>query len=125
MQTTIAMADATAIRTRWADAFNAGDIDKLTALYTRQAHFYGSTPALFKGRDGVRTYFSQLPPGATARMKEHSAIHAAPDVLLSAGLVDFVTKDGSVFPFRLTLALLRVEGQWQIAQHHGSPLPKG
>ncbi|MFI4997860.1 MAG: nuclear transport factor 2 family protein [Hyphomicrobiales bacterium] len=29
-----------------------------------------------------------------------------------------------MLPFRLTVAIVRVDGQWLIAQHHGSPVPK-
>jgi hypothetical protein len=35
----------------------------------------------------------------------------------------FTLKDGTVIPYRLTLALVKVDGQWLIAQHHGSPVP--
>jgi len=29
-----------------------------------------------------------------------------------------------VLPFRLTLAFVKVDGKWLLAQHHGSPVPK-
>jgi hypothetical protein len=38
--------------------------------------------------------------------------------------VDFARPDGTVASFRLTLALVRVGGQWFIAQHHASLVPK-
>src|SRR5258708_1733522 len=46
------------------------------------------------------------------------------NVLLSSGFADFTLKDGTVLPFRLTFAMVKVDGQWLIAQHHGSPVPK-
>jgi uncharacterized protein (TIGR02246 family) len=116
--------DAAEVRAQWAGAFNAGDRDKLVALYTKDALFYGSTAPLFKGQEGVRTYFSHLPPGLKAQMGEQTVIAVEPDVLLSSGLVDFTRPDGNAASFRLTLALVRVGGQWFIAQHHASLVPK-
>ena len=116
--------DAVAVRAQWAEAFNAGAVDKLVALYTSDALFYGSTAPLFKGADGVRTYFSHLPPGLQAQMGEQSAIAVEPNVILSSGLVDFKGKDGTLVSFRLTLALVKIGSQWLIAQHHASLVPK-
>jgi uncharacterized protein (TIGR02246 family) len=116
--------DAAAVRARWTNAFNAGDVSGLVALYTKDALFYGSTAPLFKGQDGVRTYFSHLPPGLKAQMGEQSVVAIEPNVLLSSGLVEFTRPDGVVAPFRLTLVLVRVGDQWFIAQHHASLVPK-
>jgi hypothetical protein len=33
-------------------------------------------------------------------------------------------KNGTVLPFRLTFAMVKVDGRWLIAQHRGSPVPK-
>ena len=32
--------------------------------------------------------------------------------------------NGTVVPYRLTLAWVKVDGKWLVAQHHGSPVPK-
>jgi hypothetical protein len=29
-----------------------------------------------------------------------------------------------VLPYRLALALVKVDGKWLVAQHHGSPVPR-
>jgi uncharacterized protein (TIGR02246 family) len=116
--------DAAEVRAQWAEAFNAGNHDKLVALYTKDALFYGSTAPLFKGQDGVRAYFAHLPPGLKAQMAEQSVVAIDPNVLLSSGLVDFTRPDGGVASFRLTLALVRVGDKWLIAQHHASLVPK-
>ena len=116
--------DAAAVRTQWEQAYNSGDADKFTALYTKDAMLFGSTAQLFTGSDGVRTYFSKLPPGIKAKMGDQQAIAVGPNVLLSSGFADFILKDGTVIPYRLTLAMVKVDGQWLVAQHHGSPLPK-
>ena len=116
--------DAAAVRAQWEQVYNSGDADKFSALYTKDALLFGSTAQLFTGTEGVRTYFSKLPPGIKAKMGDQQAIAAGPNVLLSSGFADFTLKDGTVLPFRLTLAIVKVDCQWLIAQHHGSPVPK-
>nr|WP_256576092.1 nuclear transport factor 2 family protein [Bradyrhizobium sp. CCGUVB23] len=93
--------------------------------------------ALYQRRDAVRldraalhwhrrtrTYFSKLPAGIKVKMGDQQAIAAGPDVVLSSGFADFTLPNGTVLPFRLTLAFVKVDGKWRVAQHHGSPLPK-
>ena len=116
--------DAAAIRAQWEQVYNSGDADKFVALYTKDAMLFGSTAQLFAGSDGVRAYFSKLPPGIKAKMGDQQAIAVGPNILFSSGFADFTLKDGTVLPYRLTLAIVKVDGQWLIAQHHGSPVPK-
>ncbi|QPF88601.1 nuclear transport factor 2 family protein [Bradyrhizobium commune] len=116
--------DAAAVRAQWEQVYNSGDADKFVALYTKDAALFGSTAQLFTGSDGVRTYFSKLPPGIQVKMGDQQAIAVGSNVLLSSGFASFTLKDGTVIPYRLTLALVKVDGHWLIAQHHGSPAPK-
>jgi uncharacterized protein (TIGR02246 family) len=116
--------DAAAVRAQWEQVYNSGDADKFSALYTKDAMLFGSTAQLFTGTEGVRTYFSKLPPGIKTKMGDQQAIAAGPNVVLSSGFADFTLKDGTVIPFRLTFAIVKVDGQWLIAQHHGSLVPK-
>jgi len=116
--------DAAAVRTQWEQVYNSGDVDKFVALYTKDSLLFGSTAQLFTGAEGARTYFSKLPPGIKAKMGDQQAIAVGPNVLLSSGFADFTLKDGTVLPYRLTFAIVKVDGQWLIAQHHGSPSPK-
>ena len=116
--------DAAAARAQWEEVYNSGDADKFVALYTKDATLFGSTAQLFTGSDGVRAYYSKLPPGIKAKMGDQQAIAVGSNVLLSSGFASFTLKDGTVIPYRLTLALVQVGGQWLIAQHHGSPVPK-
>jgi hypothetical protein len=85
---------------------------------------FGSTAQLFTGSEGVRTYFTKLPAGIKVQMRDQQAIAVNPEVLLSSGFADFTLKDGTLLPFRLTFAIVKVDGKWLIAQHHGSPVPK-
>ena len=116
--------DAAVVRAQWEEVYNSGDADKFVALYTKDAALFGSTAQLFTGSDGVRAYYSKLPPGIKAKMGDQQAIAVGSNVLLSSGFASFTLKDGTVIPYRLTLALVKVDGQWLIAQHHGSPVPK-
>jgi uncharacterized protein (TIGR02246 family) len=116
--------DAVAARAVWEQVYNAGDADKFAAIYTKDAMLFGSTAQLFTGTDGVRTYFSKLPAGIKVKMGDQQAIAAGPDALLSSGFADFTLANGTVLPFRLTLAFVKVDGKWLVAQHHGSPVPK-
>jgi uncharacterized protein (TIGR02246 family) len=116
--------DAVAARANWEQAYNSGDADKFVALYTKDAILFGSTAQLFSGSDGVRTYFSKLPAGIKVKMGDQQAIAAGPDVVLSSGFADFTFPNGTVVPFRLTLAFVKVDGKWLVAQHHGSTVPK-
>jgi hypothetical protein len=83
----------------------------------------GSTAQLFTGTDGVRTYFSKLPAGIKFKMGDQQAIAHGPDLLFNSGFADFTLANGTVLPYRLTLALVKVDGKWLVAQHHGSPVP--
>ena len=105
--------DAAVVRAQWEEVYNSGDADKFVALNQ-----------LFTGSDGVRAYYSKLPPGIKAKMGDQQAIAVGSNVLLSSGFASFTLKDGTGIPYRLTLALVKVDGQWLIAQHHGSPVPK-
>ena len=85
--------DAVAVRAKWEQAYNAADADKFVSLYTKDALLFGSTAQLFTGSDGVRTYFSKLPPGIKAKMGDQQTIAVGPNVLLSSGFADFILKD--------------------------------
>ena len=87
--------DAAAIRAQWEQVYNSGNADKFVALYTKDAMLFGSTAQLFAGSDGVRVYFSKLPPGIKAKMGDQQAIAVGPNVLLSSGFADFTVKDGT------------------------------
>jgi uncharacterized protein (TIGR02246 family) len=113
--------DAAAVTAKWEQAFNAWNIDALASLYTKDALFFGSTPDLYTGRDGVKAYFSKLPAGALkAKMGEQHVVRVSANVIATAGFVDF-TREGKVVPFRLTLVLVKTGRHWLIAEHHASP----
>ena len=57
-------------------------------------------------------------------MGEQRAIAHGPDLLFSSSFADFTLANGTVLPYRLTLALVKADGKSLVAQHHGSPVPK-
>ena len=48
------------IMAKWAENFSAFDPDGQASLYSKNALFYGSKPTLYRGRDGVASYFNGL-----------------------------------------------------------------
>jgi uncharacterized protein (TIGR02246 family) len=105
----------------WIAAFNSHDLDRHMALYLEDAVLFGSVDELQVGRDAIRGYFSRVP--ATVRVKAYPmplVREVAPDVVVTAGHVDFADGD-EPSPYRMTWVLVRRDGNWRIAQHHGSP----
>lgn len=105
----------------WIDAFNAHDLDRHMDLYTPDAMLFGSVDVLQDGRAAIRTYFANRPAGTCVisypppRVREVSA-----DVAVTSGHVVF--GDGAnPMPYRLSWTVVKRDGDWKIAQHHGSP----
>ena len=112
----------------WADAFARRDSNQLAALYSRKAAFYGSVPQLYRGREGVRQYFTTLSPGyRSARFAEPSITVLTPTAFAASGPVEFTVQEGGVeriVAYRMTHVLALQDGTWLIAVHHASPVPR-
>ena len=109
----------------WIEAFNAYDLDRHMALYTPDAMLFGSVDTLQEDRDAIRTYFGKRPPGV--RVKSYSpplVRQIGEGVAVTAAHVDFAVGDQPM-PYRMTWTLVRQDGNWRIAQHHGSPRREG
>jgi uncharacterized protein (TIGR02246 family) len=106
----------------WIAAFNAHDLDRHVALYTETATLFGAVDDLKVGRDAIRSYFGGR--GAKVHVAHYHPPHRVelrPDVVLTAAFVDFADGDEPM-PYRVTWVLVReADGNWRIAQHHGSP----
>ena len=114
------------VQEQWAAAFAKQDIDALVALYGREAHFYGSSPPLFIGQDGVRAYFKALPWAILrdARFSDTKTVRLGPGIVITAGLLNVEREVGGekmVSVVRLTMTLQRQDGVWRIVSHHASP----
>jgi uncharacterized protein (TIGR02246 family) len=117
--------------TEWAEALNAGNVEKTVAMYTSDAVLLGTnSPIISYSEEGVNKYFT----GVAARLKiqvqfgEMSGRKLSDNAASFIGLYDFTVtpKDGAtnVVPARFAIVVVKVDGKWKIAQHHSSPRPK-
>ncbi|MCJ9728677.1 nuclear transport factor 2 family protein [Bradyrhizobium sp. PRIMUS42] len=118
-------ATATAVQSAWADAFEKRDLDRLISLYSPQTAFWGSTNDLHTDPEGVRRYFTNLPPSYKRSLyaRPH-VLRLNEDVIVASVNVVFIREiDGKdvELPYRMTHVLVRQKGVWKIATHHASP----
>jgi uncharacterized protein (TIGR02246 family) len=106
---------------KWIEAFNSRDLDRHMALYLEDATLFGSVDELQVGRDRIRAYFERRPPAVKVLAYPMPRLaELGPDVAVTAGDVEFADGEEPM-PYRMTWVLVRREGNWRIAQHHGSP----
>ena len=106
---------------QWVDAFNCHELDRHMELYTEDATLFGSVDELQNGRDAIRDYFGKRPPGIRVKSYPMPQVREiTKDLMITAGHVDFADGDAPI-PYRMTWVLVRHDGNWRIAQHHGSP----
>jgi ketosteroid isomerase-like protein len=112
---------ASGIIAKWSAAFARIDADALSSLYSTHALFYGSNPTLYRGRDGVRSYFAGLPRWQTSsvRFTELTTSAAGVDLVNMAGTANFLV-DGSPLTVKITWVIIREDGDWKIVSHHVS-----
>ncbi len=112
-----------ALHAAWIEAFNARDLDRHAALYTQDAMLFGSKADLSAGRAAIRAYFAAR--GPDVRVSHYPLpriVQLSADTAATAAHVEFA--DGAKpMPYRLTWMLVKQDGNWRIAQHHGSPRP--
>jgi uncharacterized protein (TIGR02246 family) len=109
------------LHAQWVEAFNSHDLDRHMELYTADAMLFGSVDELQDGRNAIRNYFGRRPAGIRVKSYPMPRVRqVAADVAITAGHVDFVDGD-ELSPYRMTWVLVRHDGDWRIAQHHGSP----
>ena len=108
------------LRARWSRAFAVRDLEGLVALYAQDALFFGSTPQLFKGHEGVRAYFAGLSPDVTLEaFEEPELVSVAPGVFATAGFWRF-RFGAEPRLYRLTWVVAERDGGWRIVQHHAA-----
>jgi ketosteroid isomerase-like protein len=112
---------AAGIIAKWSAAFARLDADALSLLYSKHALFYGSNPTLYRGRDGVKSYFKGLPrwDWQSVRFTDVSTDAAGNDLVNMAGTANFVL-DGSPLTVKITWVIVREDGEWKIVSHHVS-----
>ena len=111
------------IMAKWATAFGTLDADALASLYSKHALFFGSNPKLYRGRDGVRSYFQGLPRwrASAVQFSDVVAEQASPDLIGVAGTASFDLDEGAVkLSVKITWVIAREDGDWKIVSHHVS-----
>jgi uncharacterized protein (TIGR02246 family) len=111
------------IMAKWSAAFTKLDADELASLYSNNALFFGSNPALYRGRDGVKAYFNALPRWESPAV-QFSDVVIAPvgsDVINVAAAALFSSRDEVLnLSVKLTWVIAREDGGWKIVSHHVS-----
>src|SRR6195952_1967687 len=84
------------IMAKWAENFSKFDADAQASLYSKNALFYGSKPTLFRGRDGVASYFNGLAKWSSREVTftDVVVVPAGDDVINVAGIADFLVQQG-------------------------------
>jgi uncharacterized protein (TIGR02246 family) len=112
-----------AIIAKWCAGFATLDAAALSSLYAKNAFFFGSNPRLYRGRDGVADYFSDLPRWRqpSAVFSEVRATQASPDLINMAAIVSFdLAGEREEFSVKMSWVILREDGDWKIVNHHAS-----
>jgi uncharacterized protein (TIGR02246 family) len=111
------------IMARWAENFSKFDADVQASLYSKNALFFGSKPTLYRGRDGVASYFNGLPKWRSRQVQftDVVVVPAGDDVINVAGIANFVIDEGATnLSVKITWVIVREDGDWKIVSHHVS-----
>jgi ketosteroid isomerase-like protein len=112
---------AAGIIAKWSAAFARLDAAVLSSLYSKHALFYGSNPTLYRGRDGVKSYFTGLPHwnSRSVHFTDVATEAAGADLVNMAGTANF-SVDGAGLTVKITWVITREDGDWKIVSHHVS-----
>lgn len=108
---------------KWAANFSAFDADAQASLYSKHALFFGSKPTLFRGQDGVASYFNGLQKWRSREVQftDVVVVPAGDDVINVAGIANFVIDEGATnLSVKITWVIVREDGDWKIVSHHVS-----
>jgi len=124
-----AQREAGAALQAWSEAFNSCNAVGAAALYQSDAVLWGTfAPAIISGRAGVQQYFERVctanpPPKVTVGQQ---LVRVYGDTAINSGTYAFAgVAQGQQYnlPARYSFTYRRVDGRWQIADHHSSALP--
>jgi uncharacterized protein (TIGR02246 family) len=112
-----------AIIEKWSAGFNKLDAHALAALYSRNAFFFGSNPALYRGHEGVVAYFNALPRwnSPTVQFTDVRTAQVGAELINFAGTASFFISEGAPpLSVKITWVISREDGDWKIVSHHVS-----
>ena len=123
--------DVAAVADRWAQAFSAGNVEGIIALYDARATLFGTrSPRRSDGREAIRQYFVATFAGSLKRQVTfiEPSIRVFDDAAaVNTGYYQFtiVLADGQprAVPARYSFTLVKHDGNWLIVDHHSSVLP--
>jgi uncharacterized protein (TIGR02246 family) len=100
----------------WIKVYNAGDAQKVAALYTADA-YYLSAHVLAHGREAIQAYFDRgIKGGGHIDFIKPISVFIADDFAYCPGTYE-ATNAGVTVDGRVLIVLRRVEGRWLIAAH--------
>ena len=123
-------AQAAAVFERFLTAMTNTDIATVTGLFAGDALFFGTgSKTLVTDPAGVLAYFEPVgrnEPGANiARARDYQVKVVSDDLVLVSGMWEVVRRGSeSGTPLRVSMALARRNGEWQIIQFHNSAVPQ-
>jgi uncharacterized protein (TIGR02246 family) len=125
----LAMSEAYSVVERWADTFNAGDLEAIAALYAPEATIWETLGQVITTQPAeIRSYFEAAFRAGLKVELQPFVIHAAgKDVVIVAGhyeLSRIADSEAKTFPARYSFVLARAGDAWLIAHHHSSLVPK-
>ena len=113
----------------WADGMSSHDIERVLALYDREAVLWGTrSPKLRDNPQAVREYFellNKVPPSYKAALGEQR-IRVYGDMAINTGSYTFSeVHDGKevLRPARYSMVYIHRGGHWLIVDHHSSAVP--
>lgn len=112
-----------AIIAKWCAGFATLDAAALSALYSKNAFFFGSNPRLYRGRDGVANYFNGLPRWRkpSAVFSDVSAAQVSSDLINMAATISFdLAGERDDLVVKMSWVIIREDGDWKIVNHHAS-----
>ncbi|HET9801914.1 MAG TPA: SgcJ/EcaC family oxidoreductase [Candidatus Acidoferrum sp.] len=104
------------ISQEWLRVYNAGDAQKVAALYTADA-YYLSAHVLAHGREAIQAYFERgIKGGGHIDFIKPISVFIADDLAYCPGTYQ-ATNAGVTVDGRILIVLRKVEGRWLIAAH--------
>ncbi len=119
------------VEREWNAAALNWDADKLAAIYTPDAVFFGGRPGISVGSAEIRAYFASyigiLKSTSMALVDQHLR-QLGPDTFLAQGHVNFKFQvesgKSTATVMRTTLTIVRSDNRWKVIQHHFSTTPE-
>ncbi len=108
---------------KWSAGFNRLDAGALAQLYSKNAFFFGSKSQLFRGNEGVASYFNALPRWASPAVQftDRATAQVNPELVNFAATATFVVDDDTPpLSVKITWVIAREDGGWKIVNHHVS-----